>query len=261
MHVLLMRRLLRAAEMQREIGLRSFLSKMLHRLLRASGWIPRDYKTFLNHKTRVDLLFDTENGVETSGIDYIYGLTVDGPNARFGEAHIATDPGEFRTVFESLDVDFRRFTFVDLGSGKGRAVMLAAALPFKAIVGVEFTKELHAIATANVGKLPEPDRNRISLLHGDAAAYDFPAGPLIVFFYNPFGRAIMRQVADRLACARRDSPRDILVVYLNPIFEESWVRAGWHVLRSSTEAALIQWPTSSQAAVASHAEPDTVLPA
>lgn len=42
----------------------------------------------------------------------------------------ATEPLLFREMLESLKIDLSEFTFVDLGSGKGRALLMATDFPF-----------------------------------------------------------------------------------------------------------------------------------
>jgi hypothetical protein len=44
-----------------------------------------------------------------------------------------------------------------LGSGKGRALLVASELPFAKIIGVELSRELHRIAEQNLGAI---DRHR-----------------------------------------------------------------------------------------------------
>jgi hypothetical protein len=55
---------------------------------------------------------------------------------------------------KKLNIDPRNFTFIDFGSGKGRVLLIAAGLPFKAVVGIEFSRELHEIAVQNISRFP-----------------------------------------------------------------------------------------------------------
>src|SRR5262245_28442779 len=74
-----------------------------------------------------------------------------------------------------------RDTFVDIGSGRGRALILAIEHGFERAVGVEIDAEHHRIARANVRRFPE-----ITVEHGDALTFAFPPGRLVIFVYNPF---------------------------------------------------------------------------
>jgi SAM-dependent methyltransferase len=125
-------------------------------------------------------------------------------------------------------LDYSKFTFVDLGSGKGRVLMVAAKFSFARAVGVEFSPELHEIAVRNIGVLAAQTSScsSVEALCLDAAAYEFPATPLVVYLYNPFLPPLMRIVMQHLADSLRSSPRPVYVVLggddsLAPIVEAS----------------------------------------
>jgi len=118
----------------------------------------------------------------------------------------------------ALRIDPTRFTFVDYGAGRGRAVLTAARLPFAACVGVEFSQTLHAEACDNVAAYPM-DRlacRTITVVNVNAADYTLPSGDLVLFFYNPFTAAVLDRVAEQIEAAARAEPRDIRVIYVNP---------------------------------------------
>jgi SAM-dependent methyltransferase len=92
-------------------------------------------------------------------------------------------------------------TFIDIGSGKGRIVLMAARLPFRAVVGVEYSRELHETAERNLKQarfLPRSCRD-VRLVCTDAREYRFPEGRLAIYLYNPFREPILRQVLGQLA--------------------------------------------------------------
>jgi SAM-dependent methyltransferase len=133
--------------------------------------------------------YDILTGCDTSGM--IHHLRL-GSNA---EDYQPIDPDVFRATMAHIDEDFSTFAFVDLGCGKGRALLLAEEYEFKKIVGVDFAKNLAEIASENATKVGS---KRITVVHGDAREFSFPPGPLVVFLYNPFSAAIMRSVTQRL---------------------------------------------------------------
>jgi SAM-dependent methyltransferase len=110
--------------------------------------------------------------------------------------------------------DVAEFTFVDLGCGKGRALLLAEEYEFKKIVGVDFSARLARIAERNAA---QTGSSRISVLHGDAREFDFPAGPLVVFLYNPFSARITRSIMQRLAF----HPDTFYIAYVNPLHADA----------------------------------------
>lgn len=217
----------RAAQLYRERGPRGMAAILAERLRRVTGHLTPEEAAWRERKASADLAFDRAVGVDTGGVQHLYGLSIAGPNARFGVNHIASDPDDFARAMGSLDIDFGSFSFVDLGSGKARAVLMAAKLPFNRIIGVEFAAELHATACANVGTLSPEIRSRIQLVHADASQYETPIGPLVVYLYHPFGPEIIDKVARRLLSNWRDNPRPIFIVYVNPQHADAWLSAGW----------------------------------
>jgi predicted RNA methylase len=137
---------------------------------------------------------------------------------RHGEEHAPTPPLVFRDVMRGLDLRAEDTVFVDLGSGAGRAVLLAAEHPFKAIVGVELSPSLHAVAEANVARYRNPAQRcrDIRLVCADAAAFTLPAEPLVVFLYNPFRGVVMRRVLANIEQSLIRHPRPVTVVHLWP---------------------------------------------
>lgn len=185
---------------------------------------------WLKKKKRVDREFDAQHGVDTGGYTYLSTLRIKSPNWREGTSHIAADPEEFASAMSAVDADLSRLTFIDLGSGKGRALMLAKQYPFKRILGVEFSDKLVATARKNL-----PD---IETICADAAQYELPNEPTLLLLYNPFGRPIMDVVARNTRASLEKSPRELIVLYLNPFHLESWTEAGFKVSRGEHFAVI-----------------------
>jgi SAM-dependent methyltransferase len=156
--------------------------------------------------------YDLLMGCDTSGMIHWRSL---GPEAT---DYQAVDPDVFRATMAHIvgqpGEDLSRFTFVDLGCGKGRALLLAEEYEFKKIVGVDFAKRLVKIASRNAAIV---ESHRITVVHCDVRDFDFPPGPLVVFLYNPFSERITRGVVQRLNS--RTEPFHI--AYVNPLHAET----------------------------------------
>src|SRR5437763_16732381 len=93
-----------------------------------------------------------------------------------------TEPTLFHQILRALEIDHAQFTFVDVGSGKGRALLMAADYAFRRVIGVELLLELHAIAANNI-RLYRGPRQRCFAIEsrcGDAREFVFPTEPLVV---------------------------------------------------------------------------------
>jgi SAM-dependent methyltransferase len=165
--------------------------------------------------------FDLEFGVRTSGLIAGRHLKSGHRHDRHNTAYYGVAP----SVFREMIARWRRtkpvaamdeFTFVDLGAGMGRAVLLAAEYPFRKVVGVELNVTLARIARKNAALWRTAGRARapMRIVCADAVEFRLPAGPCVVFLFNPFGAPVMRLLLTGLAkgFAGRVDQLDILYV-------------------------------------------------
>lgn len=232
---ILLNRINRLVSVYRDVGLAGIAKRLIRKLIPQGD---SSHARWVREKEATDAAFDTSHGVQTGGVQEIFGLDIVGENACHGIAHIATDPGQFKSMVDRLKVDFSEFTFIDLGSGKGRAVILAASHPFRRVIGVEFAAELHEAAKRNIASMPYSSAE-IQLVHGDAAAYDFPDGPLIVYLFNPFGSIVVRRIVNALLASWHANPRPIRVVYANPVHLGDFVSSGWSVIDATADPVIL----------------------
>ena len=190
----------------------------------------------------LDRQFDRRFGTDTSGRIELDGLTVLGKNKASGVYYEPTPTELFRFFLENTSVDHTKFTFVDLGSGTGRVLLLASDYPFASIIGVEFAKELHARATANVAVYKSARRRcfNVKSVNADATAFELPAAPLFIYAYNPFDEKVMTAVLRNLILSLEKVPRDVVLLYYNPRW---WVMEQFPELALRTKLAVPHDPT------------------
>jgi hypothetical protein len=188
-------------------------------------------------------VFDLRHGVRTRGDVELADLTVESPNFSFGAAYQPTHPKLIREVLSGLPIDYPRCTLVDYGSGKGRVLLVAAAYPFKRIVGVEFSRELHEVAQANIRRLrPRPRCPRIESVHTDALAFSLPLEPLVIFMFNPFGPSVLAPLMEGIRCSLLAHPRDAWLIYVSP-FHAHLITAPFKLVQSRTWHNLYHAPS------------------
>jgi len=182
-----------------------------------------------------DIDFDTKYGVSTGGEIAQTELDVKEKNWIHGSAYVPTSPVAFAKVLADLDLKVEDTTFMDLGSGKGRVLLMAASLPWKRIIGVEFSPSLADLSRDNIRKYTGPKQCAdLSVETADATKYPFPSGPLLVFMYHPFDETIMAAVAASLTRSLESTPRSIHVLYFKPVHREVWDQAPAFKLRRDT---------------------------
>ena len=159
--------------------------------------------------------FDLAHRVETSG--HIPGEQLGGnsPSDLYSTAYYGISPSTLTDALRRLPESAAGFTFVDLGCGKGRALRVAAQFPFSGILGVELSAELCQVAAKNCSADP-----RIAIQQHDAATVTLPHGPLVVYFYHPFLKPVLRRVLSNLQHQRQHSADATYLLYANCRYED-----------------------------------------
>jgi SAM-dependent methyltransferase len=117
--------------------------------------------------------------------------------------------------------------FVDLGSGMGRIVLRAAEYPFKRVIGVEMSPELHEIAVENLERCRDRWRcGDVELVCSDVLAYDFPDDATVVFIYNSFQGEIFDAAMGAVFGSVERNPRRVRILYRNPTQHERLMSTG-----------------------------------
>ena len=147
--------------------------------------------------------FDLAHGTDTSGllsgrvIARGTAAKVEDLTAYYGVApsilHGLLDLWLDRTQPQPIE----RTVFLDIGAGKGRAMLLASQFPFLRVEGVELNPALARIAAANI-ELWQQDPTAqaltpIALYNADATKHPLPSAPTLAFLFHPFELPILRR--------------------------------------------------------------------
>ncbi len=194
--------------------------------------------------------FDSLHGVKTSGLVAGRHLKNGHPHDRHATAYYGVAP----SVFESLVRRWRKMrpdcrlqdcSFVDLGAGMGRGILLGSNFRFGRVIGVELNATLTRIARRNVARWRDTGKARapIRVVQGDACEFRFPQGRCLVFLFNPFGAPVMRRVLGSIASQFIERPDELDLLYVNNEQEGELERArgfrksfAGKVARSRTDA-------------------------
>jgi hypothetical protein len=170
--------------------------------------------------------FDEEHGVDTEGgfggWTYLSDLDIPSANWIDGNDYAAIEPERFERALASLDIAFEDFTFIDFGSGKGRALLLASGYPFKRILGLEFSPELHRIAEQNINSYGSFAQRcgSIQSWNVDFAYYVLPPEASVLFFFHPCRIRVLSQVMDGIQRSLLLAPRPLFIAYVAPTPEQ-----------------------------------------
>ncbi len=141
---------------------------------------------------------------------------------QFHSGYQPTEPALFKEMMASLKINFQEFTFIDMGSGKGRVLLMAADYPFRRIVGVELFPALHRVAQENLTAYAGHSQQCFALaaVCGDAREFIFPGEPLLIYLFNSLPEAALIEVMTRLDDSLRQCPRAVYLLYHNPLLEQ-----------------------------------------
>jgi SAM-dependent methyltransferase len=167
--------------------------------------------------------FDERYGVETGGLIPGDVLRSGHRNDAFNTAYYGMAPSRFQKVMELWIADQTHsgidgYSFVDIGCGKGRAVMMASQFGFREVVGAELHVSLAVTAKANVAAWTAAGRAvcPIRIVCQDATEFVFPEGACLMYLFHPFGAPVLQQLIERIEVdfAQRGGMLDL--IYFNP---------------------------------------------
>jgi SAM-dependent methyltransferase len=171
--------------------------------------------------------FDLAHGVHTSGLVPSGHLTTGHRNDEHITAYYGVAPSILRTLIQLWRETvpphpIHSYTFVDIGAGKGRALLIASEFSFREIVGIELNPAMTAIAQLNLrhweqahaADITAPSIAHVQIALQDALDYTFPLTPTLIFLFHPFEAPVLKALLRRIETqfAKRSNTLDILYV-------------------------------------------------
>lgn len=109
-------------------------------------------------------------------------------------------------------------SIVDLGCGKGRAMVASAYFGFTNITGIDFAKELCEEAILNMQKVQSTFPGiSWNVIYANVLDYTIMPGDSVFFMFNPFVEETLNFFLDRLEESCRLFPRKTYFIYANPL--------------------------------------------
>ncbi len=203
-------------EQTRETGAASAASRLVGKL-----WsFVRESTPERRRQRYGDMEYDWEHRVNTTSGTVSWRARLLG---LFHSPYQPTEPALFQEMMASLPIEFDQFTFIDLGSGKGRTLLMASEYPFRKIVGVELISELHRAAEENMRAYRSPTQRcvQIESVCVDASDFVFPDTPLVMYLFNPLPEWGLDRMIRNLEQSLEQSPRPVWIVYHNPAMDST----------------------------------------
>lgn len=172
--------------------------------------------------------FDEMHGVETGGLIPAGELVTGHSSDAHVTAYYGVAPSILRKLVE-LWLETKpahamgKYSFVDIGAGKGRAMLVASELGFRQVIGVELNPAMADVAQRNVdhwieAREKDPTAKRhapVTLMEQDALEFAFPKTPCVVFMFHPFEAPLMRKLLRRMEAQFVGRAGELDVLYVN----------------------------------------------
>jgi SAM-dependent methyltransferase len=168
--------------------------------------------------------FDQEYGTDTGGLIPHDGLLTGHANDPHITAYYAVAPSILNSLIDlwlqtSPPYAIDRYTFLDVGAGKGRALLVASQHPFHQVTGIELNPQLAEIARSNLRLFAEhPHASPLApatLIEGDALEAPLPETPTIAFLFHPFEAPVLRRFLARAKQHFAQAPGAFDILYVN----------------------------------------------
>jgi len=164
-----------------------------------------------------DFFFDLRYGTDTRRMVDVKILDTNSENKTYAVRYQATKAGPFLKLLRTLQLP-QEGVFVDFGSGKGRALLIAAQYGFTKVVGIEFSARLCAQARENVATFAKIAslHSLIEVIEQDASLLPIHPDMHVFYMYNPFEATVLSIVLENIRRSVAATPRRIWLIYNTP---------------------------------------------
>ena len=179
------------------------------------------------HIIKHEIAGEKKYDIDTTGADELSNLEKKGIDISHATIYMPASYDLMEELFDKLQPE-KLNHFIDIGCGKGRAMVVAAHYGFKKITGIDFSKELCSAAIENMEKVKTKFPFSIfQVINNDAFYYAIPKDADCIFLFNPFDETIMSAVVNNIRESIKKNPRKLTVIYLNPVQKHLFITAGY----------------------------------
>lgn len=164
-----------------------------------------------------DRVYDARLNTDTAEYVGLEDLSISSGRKQLGMPYEPTRGRPFRKLMATLQLP-KGSTFVDVGCGKGKVLLLAADYGFQRVVGLEFSHELCEVARKNVAAYRERRSGAadVEIVECDAAHYQIRDDESVFYMFNPFDGNMMAGFLGNVVASMERRPRRVWLIYHNP---------------------------------------------
>ena len=177
---------------------------------------------------RQEIIGERKYGINSMVIERLNNISVVGRNIKHASIYQGANYFLLEKAFDYLKSINANGHFIDFGCGKGRVLIVAAHYGYAKLTGIDFAAALCEAAKTNIKDVHHRfPLTQFNIICDDASDYKVQPDDIIFFFFNPFDETVMLEVAKNILKSLKEKPRDIFIVYLNPVHKEIFLSAGF----------------------------------
>ena len=192
--------------------------------------------------------------IQTSGSDDLKKMEATGIDISHATVYMPANYLLLEELFKSLPKKGLSH-FLDIGCGKGRALCVAAHHGFEKVTGIDFSEEFCSNAELNLQQTQiQFPSLQYSIINQDALALDIPKDVDCIFFFNPFDQFVMTHVAAKILSSYKNNPRDIYILYINPLYKNEFFQLGFNEIFYTSKLKYLEAVVLKKTAVKANAQ-------
>ncbi|MDY0042866.1 MAG: class I SAM-dependent methyltransferase [Desulforhabdus sp.] len=168
-----------------------------------------------------DFLFDATYKTDTAGFVQLEDMDINDEDKKHSILYQPTRIRHFNNLMKTLDFP-ERSVFVDLGSGKGRILLLASKFNFKRIIGIEISSSLCEIARKNIAIYKKHSNSPLSIVvvQSNVLQHDIENDENIFYCFRPFDVFVMEKYIRKITNSYQKNPRQIWVIINASVYDD-----------------------------------------
>lgn len=162
--------------------------------------------------------FDLYYRVETQKMIEPSEMDIDEADVKDAKRYQGSHVRILRKAFRNIGMDLSGYHFIDLGSGKGRALFIASLFGVKKCIGIEIAPGIQEICEKNIDTFCRRtgiDRETFELFQGNALDYKISTSNNLFYLFNPFNQKIVERVVEKLKSSSLTPAKD-MILSINP---------------------------------------------
>lgn len=186
----------------------------------------------------VALLIDEIKGeykyrISTAGYEKLSDKGIDKFTLNQAFSYMPSNYVLLERVFRKVNQFSHNQTILDMGCGKGRALIVASRFGFVHLKGIELVPAYCRKTIDLLTQVKKADNKiEFQVQCMDALCYTLEDNMQVLFFYNPFKERVMMEVIKNIKSSLKRAPRNLYIVYLNPLFRQNFKDEGFKEIYS-----------------------------